>query len=56
MVVRMAPQVRGVFPLGEALQLAEALGYDGTVIAELLPAAAMAVTQTYLERQEHSRG
>ena len=32
----MAPQVRGVFPLGEALQLAEALGYGGTVMAELL--------------------
>ena len=56
MVVRMAPQVRGVFPLSEALQLAQTLGYEGTVMAELLPVAAMAVTQTYLERQEHSRG
>ncbi len=56
MVVRMTPQVRGAFPLAEALNMAAALGYCPQTMVELLSAVAMAVTQALIEQKESQRG
>ncbi len=52
----MTPQVRGGFPLAEALQMAAALGYCPQTMAELLSAAAFAVTQALIEQKDSQRG
>jgi hypothetical protein len=52
----MTPQVRGAFPLADALSLAEALGYSPHAMAELLSAAAAGVTQALIEQKDSQRG
>ncbi|TKW61699.1 MAG: hypothetical protein DI628_03470 [Blastochloris viridis] len=51
LVEQLTPQVRTQFPLETALRLADALGYEVVAMAELLPAAAAAVTDALLARQ-----
>ena len=56
MAVRITPQVRGGFPVSEALQMAAALGYCPQTMAELLTAASLAVTQALIEQKDSQRG